>query len=617
MFSEKYGDITKLEKSLNMAYSMVRPVNDRVYWEQIKTVAEEPIKAFLDSVKDFNYMLPASLYMEFSRTGNRQNYEKVQYMRCHTLMAYTLLEAMENDGTYMDNVVDFVWMLLEQTTWCFPAHKYLTPEADCLLPTEVATLDLFQAETGCVMAFVYALLKDKLDSVSKFITPRMVKEINFRVLDNFMERNDYWWQGFSDDRLVVNNWNPWILSNVLFCASAITEQPRRRAEIIRKVMASLDHYADVYPMDGACDEGPSYWNRAGLSLLDCTVLLYELTNGYVDELLNSKIRNTAEYITKIQIGDSYVVNFADCGAKIKNRSYGTHIKHARKVGSAALEALALDFLKQDTVPDFMEMWVAPRVMDYFEARAFETGKTAVPTYSKDTYFESTGVMVARKNEDLGGLLLAAKGGHNNESHNHNDIGHFIVYKNKIPFIIDPGYETYCAKTFSPQRYEIWTNQSGYHNVPVIAGGYQVNGREYEAENVQYETDGILTRFSLDIQKAYENSADIQKWNRSFAFSRLDDMVTVTDNFALSEPAVSTWTFMTVCDIRVEENGVTLVAENGETLWIETDLSLFDVAWETVQTTDTLIINAWGKAPTKLTLTLKQPMEKGSVIFKMQ
>jgi hypothetical protein len=75
-------------------------------------------------------------------------------------------------------------------------------------------------------------------------------------------------------------------------------------------------------------------------------------------------------------------------------------------------------------------------------------------------------MAAReKGGSIEGLYVAAKGGYNDESHNQNDAGHFIVYSDGQPPIIDVGVETYSTKTFSASRYDIWTMQSGYHNLP--------------------------------------------------------------------------------------------------------------------------------------------------------
>ncbi len=613
MFSKQFGDIRNIEKNLNMSYSMVRPITDRAYWEKIKAVGKDSVLAYLESVKDFNYILPATLYMEFSRNGNRVNYETVQFNRLRTLMAHVLLEAMDNDGSHMDDVVDFVWMMLEQTTWCVPAHKSLSPESDNLLPIERATLDLFQAEAGCIMSFVYVLLQDKLDSVSKFITPRMVKEIKARVVDNFMERSDYWWQGF-DENTTVNNWNPWVLSNVLLCASATEQDPGRMAQIIEKVMTCLDHYVRVYPEDGACDEGPSYWNRAGLSLLDCADFLYHLTNGYVDVWQDTKIHNTAEYITKIQIGNSYVVNFADCSGKASGKSYGTHLKYAKILKSTALESLAWSLKSRDTSPDFKMMYVPPRIMDHLEIWALEEGKSVSPAYETDTYFESVQVAICREKEDLSGLFLAAKGGHNAESHNHNDIGNLIVYKNQKPFIIDAGNETYCAKTFSPQRYELWANRSGFHNVPKIAGFEQLPGREFGAQNVEYKADLNGMRLFMELKHAYENREQIQHFTREILFSRKEKRITVTDDFALQAPGACVWTFLSPCVVEKTEYGILLTAPDGEQVSVKADVAALDIAWEPIDTEDALILNAWGKAPMRITFTQKQAQKQGKTVF---
>ena len=124
----------------------------------------------------------------------------------------------------------------------------------------------------------------------------------------------------------------------------------------------------------------------------------------------------------------------------------------------------------------------------------------LPGPFKDVYFSSTQVMAARERDGADGLFLAAKGGHNAESHNHNDVGSFIVYKDAEPFFIDPAHEAYCAKTFSDQRYEIWNNQSCFHNTPTIGGKDQPAGFDYGASCVSYEAKEDETRFSLDIKK---------------------------------------------------------------------------------------------------------------------
>ena len=108
---------------------------------------------------------------------------------------------------------------------------------------------------------------------------------------------------------------------------------------------------------------------------------------------------------------------------------------------------------------------------------------------RDAWLDGIQVMTARCAEGTTkGFFVAAKGGHNAESHNHNDVGNFIVYRDGRPILIDAGVETYSRKTFSSQRYEIWTMQSAYHNLPTIDGVMQSPGRQFAAREVRYEAE---------------------------------------------------------------------------------------------------------------------------------
>jgi hypothetical protein len=132
-----------------------------------------------------------------------------------------------------------------------------------------------------------------------------------------------------------------------------------------------------------------------------------------------------------------------------------------------------------------------------------------------------------------GFYVAAKGGHNAESHNHNDIGNFIVYHDGLPALIDVGVETYTAKTFSDRRYEIWTMQSAYHNLPTINGVMQKDGREFKARDVSYKSDGKSAAFGLDIAGAYPEEAGIKSWQRTITLRRGKDIV-ISDRYVLKE-----------------------------------------------------------------------------------
>ncbi len=134
---------------------------------------------------------------------------------------------------------------------------------------------------------------------------------------------------------------------------------------------------------------------------------------------------------------------------------------------------------------------------------------------RDVWLPGIQVMAARRKEGSPeGFYLAAHGGHNAESHNHNDVGNFIVYCDGQPVIIDVGVETYTAKTFSSRRYEIWTMQSAYHNLPTVNGVMQGAGYEFAARDVAYRADDSSAQLSFDIAGAYPPEAGLQTWKRT-------------------------------------------------------------------------------------------------------
>ena len=134
------------------------------------------------------------------------------------------------------------------------------------------------------------------------------------------------------------------------------------------------------------------------------------------------------------------------------------------------------------------------------------------------------------------MYIAAQGGHNAESHNHNDVGNFIVFANGEPAIIDIGVETYTAKTFSSHRYEIWTMQSAYHNLPTIGDVMQSAGRKFQATNVAYRADDRMAEFSLNIEQAYPPEAGLDSWRRTLRLDRSKNEIEIRDRYALKKPA---------------------------------------------------------------------------------
>jgi hypothetical protein len=207
-----------------------------------------------------------------------------------------------------------------------------------------------------------------------------------------------------------------------------------------------------------------------------------------------------------------------------------------------------------------------------------------------------------------GLYLAAQGGHNAESHNHNDVGNFMVYSNGLPAIIDVGVETYTAQTFSSKRYEIWTMQSAYHNCPTIDGVMQSAGREFAASDVGYHADDSAAEFRLNLATAYPKEANLESWKRTLRLNRAANEIEVADDYSLQKAAkLVTLTLMTPCRVTQEGPGrLSLAVASGNTVEVLYDGAAFTPVVEEIRLEDARLRSTWGERLYRILLRAANP-----------
>lgn len=210
----------------------------------------------------------------------------------------------------------------------------------------------------------------------------------------------------------------------------------------------------------------------------------------------------------------------------------------------------------------------------------------------------------------GGWFFAAKGGFNNESHNHNDVGTFSLYLNAVPVLIDAGVGTYTRQTFSSERYTIWTMQSDYHNVPAINGMAQAFGSQYKAADAKF--DARRSTFSVNIAPAYPAGANVRKWVRTYALSAAG--VRITDAFDLEEATAPTrLRFLTWGETDCSVPGKVKITAGGEQVVLSYDKNAFAPEVEAVPLTDPRLSAVWGGAVSRITLQAVQPVKKGKYV----
>jgi hypothetical protein len=550
--------------------------------------------------------LPATVFLDFKRTGNRSRYERLANSRRDRLHQLAVAECVEFKGRFLDEILNGLWLVCEETYWGIPAHVGLQKDGSGLPDAAEPTVDLFAAETSALVSWLDYLLGPQLDSLSPLVRKRILLEADRRILTPCLERSDFWWMGLSGGRK-VNNWNPWINSNWLATTLLLEPEPKRRVAAVAKVLRSLDSFLAGYDEDGGCDEGPSYWFRAGGSLFDCLDILHSASAGAIDFFSVPLVREIGRYIYRAHIAGPWFINFADASAKLGIEGDLIY-RYGKRIADEKLRSFGVFGAAARAGGSYRSGSIERQLPALFELDEIRKEKAAGAPLVRDAWMPGIQVMAARMREGSAeGLYLAAQGGHNAESHNHNDVGNFIIYNGGQPAVIDVGVETYTAKTFSAQRYDIWTMQSAYHNLPTIDGMMQGAGREFAARDVHYRSDDGGVEFSLDIAAAYPPAAGLEHWRRTLRLDRAEGKIELRDEYALRKPAGRiSFTLMTPCGVDRSKPGRLVLQSEGGPLAIVYDTAAFTPEVEEIKLEDSRLKASWGDRIYRILLVATKP-----------
>ena len=582
-------------------------IQDRAEWQG---VPQEVRAGFIREAQQYLgttwERIPATVTLQYIRSGNRSNYDALNTRQREKLATLVFAEVFENQGRFLDEIADGIWAICEQTYWGSTAHLGMQRAGTGLPDVTEPIVDLFAAETGALLAWTDYLLGDRLDEVSPLIRKRMRAEVDRRVLTPALQRDDFWWMGFGE-RKNINNWNPWINSNWLAAVLLLEADPPRRTGSVYKIMRSLDNFINIYPDDGASDEGPGYWGRAGASLFD-NQLLRSATNGTIDIYRAPLVRSMGQYIYRVYIKDQYFIPMGDASAKLTPDAELVY-QYGKRIGDPVMQGFGA-LLAQRRGPYRPGSSSPGRILPaLFVAREIATAQAAEPLLGS-VWLADLQLMAARStpNSDVG-LYVAAWGGHNAQSHNHNDVGNFIVYGDGKPVLIDLGVETYSAKTFSSQRYEIWTMQSAYHNLPTINGVLQAAGREFQAKNLSFNETANRVTFSADIASAYPAAAAVQRWQRRVTLDRKAPALELEDKYELKqwkEPV--RLNLITPLSVDTSKPGAVHL---GGRYVLTFDAHELHAAAEAIPITDEHLRSVWGDRVERLVLTTQGTALRGS------
>ena len=595
--------------------------------------------------KDWPSLL-ATTELDFKRNGNRTRYEGLQFGRRHRLIDHVLGECTADDGRYLDDITNGVWLICEETFWGAPAHLGAQKAKVGLPDAAEPIVDLFAAETASTLAWVDYLLGEKLNSVSPLIVPRIRMEVKRRILDPLLERNDFTWMGLQPERehekawidvganvvrptrIHLNNWNPWVNSNWLMTNMLLEQDAERRQRAIEKSCRSLDEFLSDYSPDGGCEEGPVYWQRSPGSYFDCCRTLASAVNGAADVMTHPFVQRMGQYIADVHIAGNAYVNYGDAhmedaptpelvyrygmAAKLPSlAAFGAFHSSLDSLGAAG-NAAKLEAAVGAGLPS-----LARSLPDVLCAREIRTAQKA-DALGRDAWYPALRLLTAReKAGTTDGFYLAVQAASNGRSHGHNDSGSYIIFHDGDPVIIDPGVEAYTAKTFSAERYTIWTMQSAYHNLPTIGGVLQHEGA-YAASDGRYSTDDAGARMTMNLATAYPTEAGVSRWMREITLDRKAGMVRVNEDFALAKSVPVALSFMTSRVPSDAKGVVTFHSANAgvKDVSLKYDAAVLRFSSEKIELQDEGMRRSWGPVLYRVRLTTVSDVSRGRWSFEI-
>ncbi len=554
--------------------------------------------------------IPESLFAEFHTNGNRTRYEAASFGIRKQFACLVMAEIMQHKGRFMPSIREGLHYFLEKEPWWgIPAHyPKAKPERD------LQPVDLFNAETSSMLAWTLYMLADEIDKQEKGLCEQVRGEIARRFLNPTLYENQGW-------KYNANNWNTWITSNWLETALICERDTAKLSQAIKGVHADLRLFLKGYPDDGACEEGVAYWDRAGASFFESLYFLDKAGAALpLSEAEKEKVHRMGQYLPTMHIHDLHFVNYSDAASVcIPNINilfpFGAYEQDEKMMQLAAYTGKKYDYLQKPSML-FLQSGNYPvlgRELMLLSMLPQFWKTAAVQPRTDDVFMPNSQILVA-SNKDW---FVSMKGGNNAESHNHNDIGNFVIYYQNQPVVIDLGRDTYTSKSFSKERFTLMNCRSAYHNVPIINGYEQKDGKQYRAVNADHISGdagkGLLSFTSLDIEKAYPAEAQVQKWQRNLTLDGIKNQVEVTDSFAFQRTNAPTEIIlMTYGEPRLAKDGAVLLADGKVRLSVPK--GLVETSWEKVEMPDGIMKEQWGDNIYRIHIKLGKYVYDGKIKY---
>ena len=497
---------------------------------------------------------PASEYLDYEKGINtaRTVNKKSNDIALSTLI---VAELTEGKGRFLPQIINGMYFYSQLPGWNTKRQSNRDRTRNRFLPDpEVRTIALTSSAIGAVVATGLHFFGEEFDKADPTITKVVRRSLEDNIfgpyLDETKDFNGHTWFGFgrlTNPHHRLGNWTTYTNTNCILAFLLAEQDQSKLVAAVEKCIKSVDLYMDYAKLDGSCEEGPSYWNMAGGKVYDLSRMLYDASDGKINMFGDEQLRRMGEWKSKTFIGDDWVTAFGDGQAHTRG-DVAIQYRFGYDIGSREMMDFGI-YLSTDPVKKkfnnelkidnndifrHLETFRYSQLLMEAEEKALKDAggdydlmvKELRRNASSEWYGDNQVAVFRNPN----GWYLAAKGGSNYESHNHNDVGTGVFYIDNCPVLIDAGVATYTKETFGANRYKAWNVQSGWHCVPVIGGKEQSTGSEFTASGCS--CDIVKRRFTENIAGAYPAEAKCSIWQRNWVLGDRD--LTITDSFALQE-----------------------------------------------------------------------------------
>ncbi|RAU91649.1 heparinase II/III family protein [Paenibacillus sp. YN15] len=442
-------------------------------------------------------ILPFSLFHLFEKQGTRLEFERPYFERRGRLVGLVFATLLEETDEYLPALENLIWEICNEFTWCLPAHlEQGLEKVVAFTHKPEAVIDLFAAETAHSLAESLYLLEGRLNP---WIVHRVRTEIEKRTFRPLYEEPArFRWES------QTHNWSA-VCAGAAGMALLLLETDKERlAAMVDRLVRTMECYLEGFQADGGCAEGIGYWIYGFGYYTYFAEMLEAYTDGKIRLLDNEKCRRIAEFPLAAALSDGNFISFSDASGR-SGLSTGLVSRLAERYG------LEVPYMSGPSFHGDHCYRFAHLSRNFFWSKGELLNRH---TPEGEWELEDLQWVVSRRKIGGGLVSFAAKGGHNDEPHNHNDVGSFILHVNGVSLLTDLGAGVYTKEYFGPQRYSFLHNASRGHSVPVIDGLEQHNGREFAARVVEKSIAPGAVRFVLDMAAAYP-APHLKELQRSF------------------------------------------------------------------------------------------------------